>query len=407
MDPSFYGDNLPSTQSLSEHSLTGELGSFDASVFASSPNSLYMYELEKADMQSSYGNVPICSSTSTLFFSDDFDLKDKYETSQDIPPVSDASLSEVTSVLTQSLAGTEDSQTNLKLQLSKSDDVFEDPTLAELNFSPLLDDIANLASMSSSGEVLGQRSNSTGQKCSFDQDMKSWALLQQCGMKTEPQSKSPCSLSSAWPVGRMASPLTTTTWSVRGMMSPATTDSYMNRRTVSTSSVDIKPSIPVRQISETVSSSADVKPELAPLSEIHNIIGVNKGSNQVIKSFIENKTAPSPPRVLPTTPATSALGKRRSPQSTVTFNEIDQKWEEIRQFIHDDEPDLAPKPKIKRESLGEYNYTPRNKVRAGTRFTCSFVHPSAHLSAHLGKLFIVGTVSILRDVKLITIFILQ
>ncbi|XP_033756067.1 CREB3 regulatory factor-like isoform X2 [Pecten maximus] len=350
MDSSFYGDNLPSSQTLGEHSLAGgELGSFDASIFASSPNSLYMYEQEKADMQSSL-NVPNCTNANNMFFSDDFDLEDTYETSQDIPLVCDNLLVKGTPATSQDSEG---QNKNLQSQLSKCDDVFEDPTLAELNFQPLLDDIVNLAPNCTSSEVRGQSSTSTMQKSLTEDFLKSWASMRSHSEKTEPQSTASGTLSSAWaPVGM--STASTIAWPIGGMSSPSTTDTYLNRRTLSTSSMSNKPSVPIRQISETVSSSTDMKSELAPLSNIRTTGGVcgDKCSNQVLKALIGNKRGQSPPHISSITPSTSALGKRRSPLSeTFDPSDVDQKWEEIRQFIHDDECNLPTRSKIKRESI--------------------------------------------------------
>ncbi|KAK3601411.1 hypothetical protein CHS0354_037744 [Potamilus streckersoni] len=53
----------------------------DTSIYASSPNSLYMYDQEKGDMQSSFGISPTPGS---FAYSDDFDLNSQYEMSHDI-----------------------------------------------------------------------------------------------------------------------------------------------------------------------------------------------------------------------------------------------------------------------------------------------------------------------------------
>ncbi|XP_060076943.1 CREB3 regulatory factor-like [Ylistrum balloti] len=348
MDSSFYGDNLPSSQTLGEHSLMGgELGSFDASIFASSPNSLYMYEQEKADMQSSL-NVPNCTNPNNMFFSDDFDLEDTYETSQDIPLVCDNLL--VEPATSQSMVD-EGQKKSLQAQLSKCDDVFEDPTLAELNFPPLLDDIVNLTSNCTSAEAQGQSSTSAMQKPFTQDSLKPWVMLKGKSEKIESQSTASRPLSSAWSLTGISTS-STVTWPIGGLSSPSTTDTYINRRTLSTSSMTNKPSVPIRQISETVSSSRDIKSELPPLSNICNIgsVGGDKCNNQVLKALIENK---SPPRITTATPSTSTLGKRRSPLSVSTYDpsDVDQKWEEIRQFIHDDEANLPTRSKIKRESI--------------------------------------------------------
>ncbi|XP_069139972.1 CREB3 regulatory factor-like isoform X1 [Argopecten irradians] len=351
MDSSFYGYNLPTGQTLGEHSLAGgELGSFDASIFASSPNSLYMYEQEKADMQSSL-NVPNCTNSSNMFFSDDFDLEDTYETSQDIALVSDNLLVEGTCATSQDSDG---QNKTLQSQLSKCDDVFEDPTLAELNFHPLLEDIGNLAPNCSSSEVRGKSSTSTMQSSLTRDYLKSWESMQSNVDKKGTQSTASSALSSAWTLAGLSTS-STATWPIGGLTKPSTTtDTYLNRRTLSTSSMSNKPTVPLRQISETVSSSTDMKSELTPLPDIctRGSVSTEKCSNQVLKALIGSKRVQSPPRITPVTTSTTTLGKRRSPVSTpFDSSDVDQKWEEIRQFIHDDMHNLPTRSKIKRESI--------------------------------------------------------
>lgn len=56
----------------------------EASIYASSPNSLHLYEQEKIDMQCSMGVNTICSTLDPVASPDDFELKAQYENSQDI-----------------------------------------------------------------------------------------------------------------------------------------------------------------------------------------------------------------------------------------------------------------------------------------------------------------------------------
>ena len=66
---------------LTEHSLTGDLSN---NIYASSPNSLYMYEQEKVDMQTSLVPNAMSDVRFGMLMNDDFDLKSQYETSTDL-----------------------------------------------------------------------------------------------------------------------------------------------------------------------------------------------------------------------------------------------------------------------------------------------------------------------------------
>ncbi|KAL4231916.1 hypothetical protein ACF0H5_009492 [Mactra antiquata] len=56
----------------------------DASIYASSPNSLHLYDQEKIDMQCSMGSTTVCSTFDPISSPDDFELKAQYENTQDI-----------------------------------------------------------------------------------------------------------------------------------------------------------------------------------------------------------------------------------------------------------------------------------------------------------------------------------
>ena len=114
--------------------LTSEF--MDVSIYASSPNSIFMYEQEKVDMQSSMGLNTSCTSVETGL-TDEFDLKTQYEVSQDISHFPMTDLGPSTSHTVSS---------NYKKDVYiKTEDLHEmslTPTLAELNMNmDLLEDI--------------------------------------------------------------------------------------------------------------------------------------------------------------------------------------------------------------------------------------------------------------------------
>ncbi|WAR22678.1 CRERF-like protein [Mya arenaria] len=127
----------------------------ETSIYASSPNSLYMYEQEKTDMQSSMGvGTTCCTVVDTASTSDDFDLHTQYEVLQDISNFTmeaqtsgETPRQENSSISSQ--AGTSRWEVEMKPIKSEiyikmeSSDERQTPTLAELNSTnlDLLEDI--------------------------------------------------------------------------------------------------------------------------------------------------------------------------------------------------------------------------------------------------------------------------
>lgn len=123
----------------------------DASIYASSPSSLHLYEQEKLDMQCSMGVNTTSTSVETASTADDFDLKAQYEVSQDI---SSFPLSEIPSASSQTMVSSIIQNTSnpsiwsetlkpvrdVYMKMESAD--VSAPTLAELNMNvDLLDDI--------------------------------------------------------------------------------------------------------------------------------------------------------------------------------------------------------------------------------------------------------------------------
>ncbi|XP_060594383.1 uncharacterized protein LOC132748763 [Ruditapes philippinarum] len=127
----------------------------DASIYASSPNSLHIYEQEKIDMQSSMGVNTTCTSLESNSAADDFDLKTQYEVSQDISsfPLTDVSATSNRNSISQMMQNTcnlsvwsdnmKSANQDVYIKIESPDiPVSAAPTLAELNMNvDLLDDI--------------------------------------------------------------------------------------------------------------------------------------------------------------------------------------------------------------------------------------------------------------------------
>lgn len=126
----------------------------EASIYASSPNSLFMYDQEKIDMQSSMGVATTCSTVvETSSICDEFDLSTQYEVLQDISNYTmEASMggpgqkseqtvgSSQTGSLCWEVGGKTD-KSDIYIKTESSDERLT-PTLAELNSNhDLLEDI--------------------------------------------------------------------------------------------------------------------------------------------------------------------------------------------------------------------------------------------------------------------------
>lgn len=326
-----------------DHSLqTSEIGSFDTSIYASSPNSLYMYDQEKADMQSSYTST--CNSSS-LFFNEDFDLKSQYEASREIcPPVTSPSSSAGQQTATLSENASWDGNKNIDLDI-KTDDIYQmdtgsvvsGPTLAELNScynSELNEDIGNI--MTSDG-----RRHSFSEKpiTSFKTEPQTsatasstvssptvWSYLQNRGnLKSATASSRPAASLSDWTA------LTQTVLSADQLMSQTPMLSRAGAFSTSTSA------------SKVPQASAKSSPAL---------------QNLLQQNVCKPTATVSPQPIVQTGNERTSPGKRRNPSAPSALGRfdaraVDQKWEEIKQFLNDDPKESAtspPQPKIKRES---------------------------------------------------------
>ncbi|KAL5021902.1 hypothetical protein ScPMuIL_001057 [Solemya velum] len=163
-----FDDNCMIDAANTDHTLPSEFGAMDMLMYASSPNSLHMYDQERADMNLSFCGMNTPSSStpiSTATTSDDFELKAQYENSREIlPHDTNLTTTSVKSSSTQSLC----SMSNMEAT-NTSDDFsllkgVEGPTLAELNFSEsLMDDIVSIINNDAKGSDNTTLSNESAQ----------------------------------------------------------------------------------------------------------------------------------------------------------------------------------------------------------------------------------------------------
>lgn len=148
-------DIFPYIQTCGDQRFTPDV--LDA-IYASSPNSLYMYDQEKVDMQCSTisdTQSTVCAGSNTLAqfqdFQDDFELKTQYEMSHDLSTSSllgEGTLQASSSMISDSGGGgwgdTGKDSEDIMISRTKAEDS-PDPTLAELNLTSsnmdLLEDI--------------------------------------------------------------------------------------------------------------------------------------------------------------------------------------------------------------------------------------------------------------------------
>lgn len=273
--------------------------SLDTSVYASSPNSLFMYEQEKADMQSSLGNMT-CSRKN-----EDFDLNSKLETSCDIAlPMSKGS--------PMFIAETPESQSNTWPMDTKSDvdflncDVFQmdeemdNPTLAELNASEsLLDDLASIV----------------GPNSSVNNKNKTWK--QENGSEISEQ------------VQQLKG-----NWSSTVQLPQTSQQSSLAR-----------PVFCARKPSATVTSESDNNTVSTRMSQLLHI--------QTSPIKIESESTTSPVQSVPNPKIPTSPAKRKQ---NISNKEVDEKWEEIKHYIYDDDEqdEDIPQPKQTRLSTDSY-----------------------------------------------------
>ena len=323
----------------------------EASIYASSPNSLFMYEQEKMDMQST---IPSMSSTYTIVdtsaFQDDFELKPKYETSQDLsnsvsltsPSVSDQAVS---STLIYDTGGgiwddTSTKQNDNVLIKKESSCDNTNPTLAELNLD-LLDDIQNVIDVDMNliptqsvqlSMMHGLKQETSDQ---ISDKNKTYETLTRVGMM-------PTRMSSE-PFGGHA----------KVKEEPSDFPSYHTLQTV-------KPLTALLTKSEPTQTKTLQEVELSRTEKHGTSIDISDTST--LQQLLHGRPLDSLARVprtrsvsenMDARPRTSVTSQSRKRGSTSAgLESMDRKWEEIKKFIHmETQDDLTtfPPTNVKRE----------------------------------------------------------
>ena len=319
----------------------------DASIYASSPNSLHIYEQEKIDMQSSMGVNTTCTSLEAGSVAEDFDLKTQYEVSQDISsfPLTDVSAtSSQNSQMMQNVGNLSVWSDNMKsanqdiyIKVESPDIPVSAPTLAELNMNvDLLDDIESYinfemkvgSSVSCSDINLKQeRGHSVDKERSFD-------LIGQAGgsgVRLTTINSGPYTHSLASRAVVKTEPMET---------SGSCTEEYHKSFTPMTA---VKPELIVPQVV--------VEPK-APLTTIKEIdISDYKTMQRLLKAQPLQARGGRKRAVSESQTLTKPVSRKRSVGSA-GLDSMELKWEEIKQFLHMETQnigDIPAAPVVKRE----------------------------------------------------------
>lgn len=335
----------------------------DASIYASSPSTLAMYDQEKADMQSSLGLNTTCTSVEAGM-SDEFELKAQYEVSQDISnfPLGEVCHTANTSATCSMLQGNSNGmnwESDLKFAKKdvyiKTENANEEsltPTLAELNMNlDLLDDINSYINVEMSQYIAPSK-------------------VEETVVKSDPVSSlarggKESTVDALGQAGGSGQAVLTTLTSVPNP-----------QKVVKTEPVDIPGA--GKDISrgvnyqESFTPMMAIKPELivprsvpmsmsAPLSTIKEI---DISDFTTLQNLLK-RSEPSQARVQTsrrrTVSETQLLQKQTPPQrkrsvTTAGFESMDKKWEEIKQFLDietrtttDTPPSFPPLTPVKKE----------------------------------------------------------
>lgn len=279
----------------------------DASIYASSPNSLHLYEQEKLDMQSTMGSSTSCTSVEHSPL-DDFELKTQYENSQDIGSFSLTELSPaVTDIQTVKSSPAETSWSEISKPVQQdvyikmeSPDV-QAPTLAELNLN-LLDDIESYINFELNTSVPGTRVKQETDAVT----MAAVDLLNQVAGTESPRPEAtvPCVVKTE-PVSQ----------SCRGVDRSFTQTTPVRSDKVS---AQLRP-VPSNNRLETIKEI-----DLSDCTTLQRLLAQNTSPGTVPRNSARKRTV-----------SESQAAQRIQPRkrSMGALDTMDQKWEEIKQFL--------------------------------------------------------------------------
>ncbi|KAK3094612.1 hypothetical protein FSP39_004036 [Pinctada imbricata] len=292
----------------SEHSLFGDLSK---EVYATSPNSSFLYEQEKADMQNSLGKEILLDSQ--LRLNEDFDLSARYETSTDLCMLQNSrtstnTLSDV--VRSSVLDNSEDWQDKFMKQgndfaLLPSSDILE-PTLAELNTHSEENSLIEIGS-----------TNNIQNTDNLDFFRTIIATSAENNLRGKCQETE--------------------------ILNSKTNSLWTNQSPIQS----------VRTATSTLSNTF-----APPVRNLANLTFQNKNTGKIVNGLTTSSCIPST-----VTSITSQAGVGDE------SNSVDRKWEEIKHFIHDDLKQTAkqqPRPALKRKSQGSLSSALSNDTDDGS-----------------------------------------
>ncbi|XP_076435199.1 uncharacterized protein LOC143275014 isoform X2 [Babylonia areolata] len=337
LKPSIPMDYVPSPESFYASEMA-------QSAFAASPNSLYMYDQERHDIQNTLNNGILgqtCAGSDVAMVNaePEFDLNPQYEnnslegylggmwTDSMLPGTSEGCLNTLSTICSEKQRSSEFGF----LQTMRSDLKQEGPTLAELNMDPfLIEDIYSII-----GEEENVQASSTVKQVVSGTRKHSTATQP---VKTETVTKSSpvsCLHTAMPPVAQTLSqsqvlPATSSVTSVFGskLQNVAVVPPIsVTAATIKTEPVDTYDDTGSKSCLHKMLSSPPLRPVLSPAAPM--------------------QTSSPPRQVMP------VVGQSRAPslaQQPIKSESVEEKWKEIEKFIHD--PELAPNRKRKRYASG-------------------------------------------------------
>ncbi|XP_041369126.1 CREB3 regulatory factor-like isoform X2 [Gigantopelta aegis] len=347
-DPDFY--NLQS-----DHALP----SVEVAAYAASPNSLFMYEQEKFDMQNSLsglcGNNNCSSIESFTPMDSDFDLNPQFECSS-------MDLSLMTNLYASSTASSPDSwnPVAVKLEPGLNDMLFKPttgPTLAELNMEEsLLDDSAN----TESGFTVS-KNRTVNDGTSVSSTVSSTASV--------PPSCVSSTSSSPHFSNLLPSVPKCSSWNVRGTKSSCTKDRYCpSSSTVQSPEYDDKTVLhTLLQLGRpTGLPSTQTQSGSSDPSSSQSLASVGP-TNCRMPMATMGQTQPYPQTSVKHTHANArtSVGLSRSAKvSDIDHETVEEKWKEIEKFIH--EPVASPSSSTSTtQSKRSRNYSGSSAITSG------------------------------------------
>lgn len=325
---------------LYDHTVSGEVNMMDNTIFASSPNSLYMYEQEKNDMQS-FSDTSCNGSMTSLLNEEPFELKSQYENSCDISmPASGGSTVTTTSSATGTFS--DSSWVNNAASQSSSSNLVKseefEPTLAELNTvtseENTMMDISSITDYISPENMQQLDLLLSAAQQSFTNGENSSATGEQQNSSDRGRSNSASEMPRTW----------------------TTTSRTQDNKPVF--SGDIKPSyqrqpLPSHRLRHSSASSFSNKhPQKSTIesSQLHELL--SRSIRPVTVTTMENSVATS-------TPSQLSPGKRKLAMFPEEgSNSVDKKWEEIKQLLYPEEKHSPCRSKCKRQSLDSTSSAP-------------------------------------------------